>query len=87
MVQALPTSAGGVGLIPSWGTNIPHASWPKNQNLKQKQYCNKLKPSEPPGNPPINSIKTFKKVRDGTGRKEGAGFRMGNTSIPVVDSC
>ena len=25
--------------------------------------------------------------RDGTGREEGRGFRMGNTWIPVVDSC
>ena len=23
--------------IPGWGTKIPHASWPKNQNIKQKQ--------------------------------------------------
>ena len=25
--------------------------------------------------------------RDGTGREEGEGFRMENTSIHVVDSC
>ena len=25
--------------------------------------------------------------RDGTGREEGGGFRMGNTCIPVADSC
>ena len=25
--------------------------------------------------------------RDGTGREDGGGFRMGNTCIPVVDSC
>ena len=25
--------------------------------------------------------------RDGTGRDVGAGFRMGNTCMPVVDSC
>ena len=25
------------------GAKIPHASWSKNQNIKQKQYCNKLK--------------------------------------------
>ena len=25
--------------------------------------------------------------RDGMEREEGAGFRMGNTCIPVVDSC
>ena len=26
-------------------------------------------------------------MRDGMGREEGGGFRMGNTCIPVVDSC
>ena len=26
-------------------------------------------------------------LMDGTGRKEGGGFRMGNTCIPVADSC
>ena len=31
----------GMGLIPGWGAKIPHASWPKNQNIKQKQYWNK----------------------------------------------
>ena len=25
--------------------------------------------------------------RDGMGREVGGGFRMGNTDIPVVDSC
>ena len=25
--------------------------------------------------------------RDGTGREEGGGFRMGNTCTPMVDSC
>ena len=37
-----PSSAGGVGLIPGWGAKIPHASGPKDQNIKQKQYCNKF---------------------------------------------
>ena len=36
-----PPSAGSVGLIPGQGTKIPHASWPKKQNIKQKHYCNK----------------------------------------------
>ena len=42
MVKTLPPNAGGVGLIPGWGAKIPHASWPKNQNIKQKQYYNKF---------------------------------------------
>ena len=28
-------------LIPGWGAEISHTSWPKNQNIKQKQYCDK----------------------------------------------
>ena len=42
VVKTLPPNAGGTGLIPSWGAKIPRASWPKNQNIKQKQYCNKF---------------------------------------------
>ena len=42
VVETLPSNAGGVGLIPGRGTKIPHASGPKNQNIKQKQYCNKF---------------------------------------------
>ena len=37
VVKTLPSSAGGVGSIPGWGAKIP-----KNQNIKQKQYCNKF---------------------------------------------
>ena len=40
----LPSNAGGTGLIPSQGAKIPHALWPKNQNIKQKQYCRKFNP-------------------------------------------
>ena len=42
MVKTLPSNAGGAGSIPGWGAKIPHALWPKNQNIKQKQYCNKF---------------------------------------------
>ena len=28
------------GSIPGQGAKIPHASWRKNQNIKQKQFCN-----------------------------------------------
>ena len=30
---------------------------------------------------------TGRTLRDGTGREVGGGFRMGNTCIPVADSC
>ena len=42
MVKTLPSDAEGVGLIPGWGAEITHALGPKNQNIKQKQYCNKF---------------------------------------------
>ena len=41
MVNSSPSKAGNVGSIPGQGAKIPHASWPKNQNIKQKQYCHK----------------------------------------------
>ena len=40
VVKTSPSNAGGEGSIPGWGAKIPHASWPKIQNIKQKQYCN-----------------------------------------------
>ena len=43
MVKTLPSNAEGVGLIPARRAKIPHALQPKNQNIKQKQYCNKFK--------------------------------------------
>ena len=42
VVKALPSNVGSVGLIPGQGAKIPPASGPKNQNIKQKQYCNKF---------------------------------------------
>ena len=40
--KTLPSNAGGAGSIPGQGAKIPHASWPKHQNIKQKQYFNKF---------------------------------------------
>ena len=45
MVQWLrlrASTTGAMGSIPSWGAKIPHGSRPKNQNIKQKKYCNKF---------------------------------------------
>ena len=42
MVETSPSTAEGAGSIPDQGIKIPHASGPKNQNVKQKQYCNKF---------------------------------------------
>ena len=42
VVKTSPFNTGVAGSIPSHGAKIPHASGPKNQNIKQKQYCNKF---------------------------------------------
>ena len=42
VVGTLPSNAGSEGLNPGRGAKISHASRPKNQNIKQKQYCNKF---------------------------------------------
>ena len=42
VVKISPSNAGGAGLILGRGARLLHASWPKNQNMKQKQCCNKL---------------------------------------------
>ena len=41
-VKTMPSEAEGVGLIPGWGAKTPHTSQPKNQNIKQKQYCSQF---------------------------------------------
>ena len=42
MVKTLPSNTGGAGSSPGQGAKIPYASQPRNQNIKQKQYCNKF---------------------------------------------
>ena len=39
VVKILPPNAGS---SPGQGAKITHASWPKNQNVKLKQQCNKF---------------------------------------------
>ena len=34
-----PSKAEDVGPTPGQGAKIPHAPWPKTQNIKQKRYC------------------------------------------------
>ena len=74
MVETSLSNAGDVGWIPGWGAKIPYVSRPKTQNLKRKQYCNKLnKDSKKPkktNNPPesiLGSVDTYKggvKIQD-----------------------
>ena len=42
MIKIPLSNAGRAGSIPGWRAKLPHASWPKNQNPKQKQHCNKF---------------------------------------------
>ena len=42
VVKTSSFNAGGVGSIPGQGAKTLHALRPKNQNIKQKQYCNKF---------------------------------------------
>ena len=40
--KTLPSNVEGTGLTPGQGTKIPHAFWPKTQNIKQKKYCKQI---------------------------------------------
>ena len=42
VVEISPSKAGGAGSILGQSAKIPYALWPKSQNIKQKQYCNKF---------------------------------------------
>ena len=42
VVGTSPSNVGGAGLTPGGGAGMPHALQPKNQSIKQKQYCNKF---------------------------------------------
>ena len=41
-LKTSPFNSGGVSSIAGGETKIPHASQPKNQDIKKKQYCNKF---------------------------------------------
>ena len=42
MVKTSRSNAGDVGLISGLEIKIPHGLQPQNQNINQKQYCNKF---------------------------------------------
>ena len=62
MVKTSPSNAAGLGSIPGWGAKIPHALGPKNQNIKQRQYCNKFNKGFKNG-PHLKNLKKKKKER------------------------
>ena len=63
VVKALPSRAGGVGLIPGQGTKIPHALCPKCRDVKQKQCCGKF-------NKGFKKWSTVKKKSSETNKKD-----------------
>ena len=60
VVKTSLSNAGGMGSIPGQGAKSLGASWPKNQNIKQKQYCNKFNKNLKNG---PNFLKNLKKKR------------------------
>jgi len=74
VVRTSPSNAGGVGLIPGGRVMIPHASQQKkkrkekNQNIKQKQYCNKF-------NKDLKKMVNIKKKKN---------LKKKKTQVPVV---
>ena len=42
VVKTLPSNAGGAGLIPGWGTKIPHASKVKKKKRKKQDTATSL---------------------------------------------
>ena len=64
MVKTSPFKAGGDSSIPDWEPKIPHALWPKNQNIKQKQHCNKFKKDFKDGQHPKKKKTLKKKASD-----------------------
>ena len=63
VVKTSPSNAGGAGSIRDWEARIPHALWSKNQNIKQKQYCNIS--DKDFKNDPTSKTKILKKKKGG----------------------
>ena len=43
VVRTSPSNVGDASSIPGWGAKLLHSSLPKNQIIKQNQYCSKLR--------------------------------------------
>ena len=64
VVKTVPFNSGCASSIPGQGTKIPHASWPENQNIKQKQHCNQFSKDFENGPHPKKKKKNLKKLHD-----------------------
>ena len=60
LLKAPPSTAGDTGSIPGQGGKILHASGPKNEQVKQKQYCNRFS-KDLKRKPPCQHLSTLKK--------------------------
>ena len=62
MVKTSPSKAEDAGLLPGWGTKIPHALWSESQNIKQKEYCSKFNKNKKSFTLKKKSLKKEKKL-------------------------
>ena len=60
VVKISPSSAAGMGSTPDQEAKIPYVLWPKNKNIKQKQYCNKFNKDFKNG---PHQKRSFKKIK------------------------
>ena len=63
--------------MPGWGAKTPQASWPKNQNIKQKQGCDKF-------NKDFKKTDPHKKKQNKT-RKFSRAYLANNLKIPFME--
>ena len=72
MVGTSPSNSGGAGSIPGRGARVPHASRPKDQNKKKRQYSSKFNKDFGNGPHQINKQKYLrKKEREREREREG----------------
>ena len=75
VVKTLSSHAGGAGSIPDGGAKIPHAFWPKNENIKQNQYRNKFTMKK--------LLLSFKKKKD-TRKGNQNSSQLNKSPIPIT---
>ena len=70
VVKTSPSNAKGEGSVPDWEAKTLHASSPKTQSVKQKQYCNKFSKDFKNGPHPKKFLKKKKKIRSDLKKKK-----------------
>ena len=60
---AFSSNVRGVGLFPGQRLGVPHALWPKNWNMRQKQHCNRFTKTLEMA--PIKNLKSMNKFEVG----------------------